>query len=193
MEEAELIQLIQNGQKEAFEVLFETYRMQAFRTAYFITGNRSTSEDVVQEAFVQCFLHIHTLKEPAKFRSWFYRILTRLAWKASDAEKKSAPTENIFETAEQSLQEDSIQSYLKKEEHYTLWEAVNSLDQKQKTSVILYYYNDMTIHEIASAMGCLEGTVKSRLFFARQKLYKKLGGKELFSGKGCENHEKSRI
>ena len=81
MEESEWIQKMQQGDDTAFFIIYEKYKNAALRTAYLITGNRYTGEDILQETFVQCCLHIKELKDPTTFKAWFYKILTRTAWK----------------------------------------------------------------------------------------------------------------
>jgi len=139
---------MQQGDDTAFFIIYEKYKNAALRTAYLITGNRYTGEDILQETFVQCCLHIKELKDPATFKAWFYKILTRTAWKFAKKEKNAVPVENIFETIE-SIEEDSEKVYLQKEEREKLMNAINSLDIKQRITIILYYYNEMSVSEIA--------------------------------------------
>lgn len=187
MEESEWIQKMQQGDDTAFFIIYEKYKNAALRTAYLITGNRYTGEDILQETFVQCCLHIKELKDPTTFKAWFYKILTRTAWKFAKKEKNAVPVENIFETIE-SIEEDSEKTYLKKEERKELMNAINSLDIKQRITIILYYYNEMSVSEIAKVTGSMEGTVKSRLFFVRKKLYQKLKTDAFFKGRVCEKN-----
>jgi RNA polymerase sigma-70 factor (ECF subfamily) len=188
VEELEWIKKMQQGDDTAFFIIYEKYKNAALRTAYLITGNRYTGEDILQETFVQCCLHIKELKDPATFKAWFYRILTRTAWKFAKKEKSAVPVENLFETIDESVEEDSEKTFLQKEERRKLLEAINQLDLKQRITVILYYYNEMSVSEIAKATGSLEGTVKSRLFFARKKLYQKLKADAFFKGRVCEKN-----
>ena len=178
-----IIEQLQKGDDSAFFLLYEAYKCSALRTAYLITGNQHTGEDILQETFVQCCLHIKELKDPTMFKSWFYKILTRTAWKFAKKEKKTVPVENIYETMEESFAEDSETNILQKEERKKLFSAINQLPVKQRTTVILYYYNELSVSEIAKITGSLEGTVKSRLFFARQKLYQTLKTDTLFQGR----------
>ena len=67
---------------------------------------------------------------------------------------------------------------LRTEEREQLWDAVQGLEIRQRTAVVLYYYNQMSTKEIAKAMGCLEGTVKSRLHTARKNLKDRLNARE---------------
>ena len=77
------------------------------------------------------------------------------------------PVEEIFDKAESALYKDSQQN-----DFQILYEAVNALDKKQRTVVVLFYFNDMPINEIAKITGSLNSTVKSQLFLARKKMKK---------------------
>ena len=170
----DLVIQIQNGENAAFEKIFEMYKVSAIRTAYLLTNNKTLAEDITQETFVQCYLKINTLKNPAQFKTWFFKILTRIAWKINTKEKEAIPVENIFEiynTTDNSSVEDN---FINKETSEKIMAAINQLEQKQKTVVLLYYYKEFSISEIANIMGCFEGTVKSRLYCARKNLKKKL-------------------
>lgn len=172
MEEA-LVRRLQAGDENAFDELFAIYQKKAVRTAALITGDAAMAEDVAQEAFVQCLLHIGELREPSRFRSWFFRTLTRSAWKAMQEKLPSADWEKITEAATA----DSYPSE-KKAAYEKLYRALDGLGRKQRTTVILYYFNDLSIREIAEATGSLEGTVKTRLFAARRRLKQMLEAEE---------------
>lgn len=173
MNEYEAVQALKSGDMSGFELLFNTYAKQGIRTAYLITSNRQTAEDILQETFIQCFTHIHTLKDNSAFRPWFYKILTRLAYKEALKAKKQIPVEDIYDKAEQAVYDrhptdsDNIYAYVCK------------LKPKHKTTVVLYYYNDMSIKDISRIMHCPQGTVKSRLNAAKATL-KKILEKEEF-------------
>lgn len=170
MSEEELVEKIQSGDMNAFEQIFEIYKNQAFRYSYLITGNIYTSEDIVQEAFIKCYTNIYDLKKSDQFKSWFFKILTRIAWKHSNKDKKAYPVDNIFDKAESETIDKSIDTYIKTQEYEILHAEIEKLDLKQKTVIILFYFNGLNVKEIAKVMGCFEGTVKSRLHSARKKL-----------------------
>ncbi len=162
--------MIQRGNPDAFEQIFNKYKNEAVRTAYLITGKRSICEDIAQEAFIKCLKHIEKLKNPGGFRAWFFRILTRTAWKYGRAAGREVPTEEPAEKAGQSGLDLLGEQYFAFEESRFLYSEINRLEPKQKTAIILYYFNGLSTKEIAKISGCLEGTVKSRLFTARKKL-----------------------
>ena len=173
MEEG-LVRRLQDGDESAFDELFALYQKKAVRTAALITGDAALAEDVVQEAFVLCLLHIKELREPSCFRPWFFRMLTRCAWKTS-GEKMHAV--DWVEALEKGSGIDEYPSE-KQAVYERLYHALDELGQKQRTTVILYYFNDLSIKEIAQATGSLEGTVKTRLFAARRRLKRALEADE---------------
>ena len=83
LEKRELMIKMKNGDDQAFDEVYRSYSGKLYRMALFITGNRSDSEDVLQETFVKCYLHRGELKDPERFESWIYQILVRTAgrWK----------------------------------------------------------------------------------------------------------------
>lgn len=170
LKETDLIEKVQEGNLQAFEQLFEIYKHKALRTVYLMTGDKALSEDIVQEAFVTCYRSIKGLKKTEYFKTWFFKLLTRMTWHYMKKEKKYIPTEDIIGMAETYSKESWIVESNKKETSSELYEEILKLDIKLQTTVILYYYNNFTVKEIAKIMSCLEGTVKSRLHTARKKL-----------------------
>ena len=189
MNETEVVKKIQAGDMNAFEEIFEIYKNQANRYAYLITNNKFTSEDFVQETFVKCYLKIKDLKNVEQFKSWLFKILTRTAWDYMKKDKAVLPVEDIFEKAKNENIDKSLHSYIRNEESKMLRAEIDNLELKQKTVIVLYYFNGFTIKEIAKIMGCFEGTVKSRLHSARKNLKVALmnvNSAQSNSKKGCE-------
>lgn len=170
MNETDLIINIRNGDSDAFTKLYDRYKNNAVRTAYLITGNQASAEDVAQEAFVKCYLEIGKLQNPECFRTWFYRLLVRIAWRHAKVEKRDVPVEDVYEESRPSGGRSTEQEYLDAETSDILYKQIRKLDKKKRTAVMLYYYSGLSTKEIAQVMGCLEGTVKSRLHFARKTL-----------------------
>lgn len=180
-----LIMHMTEGDEAAFDELYRSYSGKLYRMAYFITGNRSDSEDILQETFVKCFLHRKELKQPERFESWLYQILVRTAWRSEKRRKgkREISFDGILDNEEDTgmaerIQRDDkaepLEHVLKKEMSSELWRAVNRLGMKHRTVILLYYYNDLSTKEIAVMTGTLEGTVKSRLHKARLLLREQL-------------------
>lgn len=168
-ETAAWVRRMQMGDETAFDSLFAVYQQKAVRTAALITGDVSLAEDITQEAFVICLLRMNCLREPERFQSWFFRILTRCAWKAM--EKRARHSMGWGEEMEVLIPPvfDCYPSE-KKAEYEKLYLALEGLGKKQRTTVILYYFNDLSIKEIAHITASLETTVKTRLFAAKKRL-----------------------
>lgn len=167
MTDEELVRRWQHGDRQAFDELYERFRDEAYRTACLITGNRADGEDLAQEAFVQCALHIGSLKDGAKFRPWLMRLLSRSAWKYCKKRRREQPVCELFETGEG---ESALSAVIRSEEQRALYKALLSLDEARRTVTVLYYFNDLSVKEIAQATGTFDGTVKSRLHSARRML-----------------------
>lgn len=142
---------------DAFDELFVRYQTQTLRTAVLITGNYQDSENILQETFIKCYQSLPQLKNPAQFKTWLYRILTRTAWAYCKKQKKEQPVEEIYDVYQASLplEKSSLELVTETEEQQRLLAAVSQLQPKQKTVIVLHYYNGFSIEEIAKATGAL--------------------------------------
>lgn len=165
----ELIRRMMADDREAFDQLMESYYPKTLRMAYLISGSLADSEDIVQETFVLCYLNRGKIREPRYFERWLYKTLTREAWRICRRSRREQPVEEVF--AENTPGNASVlDEVIKQSGDRELYLAIAGLPAKQRTAVVLYYFNSMSTKEIAGVMGCLEGTVKSRLFTARNNL-----------------------
>lgn len=184
-EKKALVERMLGGSEAAFDELYRSCSGKLYRMAYFITGNRSDSEDILQETFVKCFLHRDKLREPERFEPWLYQILVRTAWRAEKRKKSRSELsfEGILDQEEDHIKAEWIEkderekgplgAVLEAETAAQIRDALKMLDVKYRTVILLYYYNELSTKEIARVTGTMEGTVKSRLFKAR-KLLKRL-------------------
>jgi len=170
----ELVLMVQKGDENAFDMLFERYKNEAVRTAFLITGNQSICEDIAQEAFIKCYGSIGGLDNPKAFRAWFYRILTRIAWKYGKAAGRETADEDIIEKADAACTDISFERHMRSEINRLLYSEISRLEPRKKAVIVLYYFDGLSTKEIASALNCFEGTVKSRLHSAREELKKAL-------------------
>jgi RNA polymerase sigma-70 factor (ECF subfamily) len=140
-----------------------------------ISGSRGIAEDIVQEAFIQAFSRIKDLHDPARFELWFYRILMRTGWCMAKKQAQAVPVDDermdiLIAAADPHSALDDCETGL------TVKKALERLSLPLKTVIVLHYFNDLSIKEIASVLGCFQGTVKSRLHHAKQKLFDELYG-----------------
>lgn len=168
--DGELVQAFCGGDEAAFGELYRRYQGGVYRSAFLIVGNSSDSENVLQDTFIKAWQNLHSLRDPARFQPWLWRIMVRTAW-ACCKKRREEPRE-CPEPA--GVGESLLDGVLRNERRGELLAAVDSLGIKQRTVVILYYYDEMSVQEIAEATGALPGTVKSRLWAARRQLKKQL-------------------
>ncbi len=173
MTEERIIEELKQGNISFLDELFEIYGAPALKTAYLITLDRYMAEDILQETFIQCCRNIGSLKDNSAFKPWFYKILTRLAFREIKKAKKLVPVEDVY-TRDTAVSDE----YFKDRENSGLYTYIDKLKPKLKTTLILFYYDEMSIKEIARAMSCNEGTVKSRLSRARKQLKCLIGSRE---------------
>ena len=153
--------------RELLDELYERYKDDAYRLACLITGSRTDGEDLAQEAFVTCAQSIKSLRDGSKFRPWLLKTLSRAAWKYCRKAKRETPVSEFFDAGES---ESALSAVLRTDEQRRLYAALDTLDEKRRVTVVLYYFDDRSVREIAQATGVTEGTVKSRLFSARRHL-----------------------
>lgn len=172
MDHRELVVRLKNNDRSAFDELYEFYKNDLLRMAYVITHSLSDSEDIVQETFVKCFLNISQLRDDSQFKSWLYQILHRTAWQFMKKKDRETPSED-FPTTEAHIPS-SLNNVIKDENRSEIWNAIQNLSPKHRSVIVLFYYSRFSTKEIAKTLGCLEGTVKSRLNTARKQLKKSL-------------------
>lgn len=195
MEDETLVRAFQEGNTGAFGQLYERYKSQVLRTAFLIVGNHCDSENVLQDSFIKVWKSLPGLKDPARFRPWLWRIVIRTAWEYCRRRDVEQPVEAVWDACPMCDEQapDSLDIIMQAENHKDLLGAVNKLDLKQRTVIILYYYNELSVQEIAAATGALPGTVKSRLWAARRKLRRALAGGEYFTGEVEMDETRSHV
>lgn len=171
---------MKRGDESAFDWLYSEYVGKLYRMAFFITGNQADSEDVVQETFVKCYLRKDSIRDEQAFEAWLYQILVRTAWRNQKSKKSDFSLDEITGEETESamgqwIQSDSravqpLEEVLKEEESRRIAQAIRKLEWRQRTVVMLYYFNELSVEEIARITGSFAGTVKSRLFRARKNL-----------------------
>ncbi|MDP4177923.1 MAG: sigma-70 family RNA polymerase sigma factor [Bacillota bacterium] len=179
MIDVNLIMAAQNQDEDAFRTIFNQYYKKIYKTSYFILMDSSQAEDVVQETLLQVYLKINKLSDVLSFERWVYRITVNTCYEfmRKKNNKNEYSLEDFLEIFPNSLVSAEISpenSMMQNELQRKVLEAIYKLPLKHRIVVILYYYNDMNINEIANVTKSLQGTVKSRLFYARKILKKSL-------------------
>ena len=175
-EDGEWIPLIRRGDLAAFEALYDKYKGQAYRTALAITRDQGAAEDILQECFLRVYAHIDKIDVTRPLSPWIHRIAVNLSYNWVTKRKRWFPS--LEEVIEQFVGDHhgSPEHILEREElQRIVQEAIHSLSFAQRVVVILFYLNGFSLEEIAYILDCPVGTVKSRLYYGRENLRRKLG------------------
>ena len=176
-DEQELIARAQNGDTEAFNPLVYKYQQKIYNLIYRKVGDRETAEDLCQEVFLKAWQALPNFKEQSVFYTWLYQI----AFNCSIDYIRKRNREIIFaceelpQNADDGLpmlqtQPSPCQILEKEELGHIIRKATHKLPLGQRSVLYLRYWEDLPIKEIALRLGKSEGTVKTYLYHARQKL-----------------------
>lgn len=172
LEESELVERAQSGEIEAFEELVRTYQQLALRTAQVISGNAAEAQDAAQEAFVKAFYALGRFRSGASFRPWLLRIVANEAINRRRAARRKANL--VLRVAESRPPDGAAPSpesaALAHELRQELLDAVNRLRAEDRLVIAYRYFMDLSEAEMAEALECPRGTVKSRLSRALKRL-----------------------
>ena len=166
------------GNREAFRHLVERYKDVLFGTAVLMTSNRAVSEEIVQEALLSAWRGIGGFKSGRPFKPWLMRILVNEV--LARQRRKSVPTVPLSDRELISVPSEDEESGAF-EGKAAVRQAISDLVPVQKQVVVLRYFAELSVPEVARAMGVREGTVKSRLHRALARLRESLEevGKEV--------------
>ncbi|MBC7328840.1 sigma-70 family RNA polymerase sigma factor [bacterium] len=174
-----LVQRSKDGDKEAFDILVQRYRASLFRFVYHCLHNREDAEDIAQEAFVRAYISLSQLKDNALFRTWLFRIALNLIRDNKRAAKRN-PTLSFDSYAEgddthAETKGDNVDPSDDDSELLArLRTEIALLPSELREVIILRDLQGFSYEEIAKMINCPLGTVKSRLFYARQILRERL-------------------
>ncbi len=143
-----------------------------FGVAYFVLQNRADAEDVAQDALVKAYLSLASLRDRERFRAWIARIAWRLAINRLRANNVRTRYEEM--NREHGHFPTAIEAVLAKERSNRLWNAIDRLPERFRSIVILTGIDEHEIAQVARLLDLPAGTVKSRLFRARNRLRKML-------------------
>lgn len=179
-----LVEMTLLGSGKAFEELVIRYENKVFGTAYKVTKNKFSAEDVSQDAFVSAWIKLNTLKDKTKFGSWVCSIAKNSAI-GLVRHYRGAFSDVCFELLENTDLGESkseLTSFYERERDEGLRETVETLSEKIRETVKLHYFEEMSVEEIAKRQNIPQGTVKWRLAEGRKRLRKEYGIMENSSG-----------
>jgi len=178
-----LVERVQRGDKRAFELLVEKYQRKLARLVSRLVRDPGEVEDVTQEAFVKAYRALPSFRGESAFYTWLYRIAINTAKNYLVAMGRRAPTSTEvdaeeaegYESGEQLRDINTPESLLlSKEIAATVNGAIDSLPEELRSAIQLRELEGMSYEEIAKLMECPIGTVRSRIFRAREAIAEKL-------------------
>jgi len=179
----ELIRRTLGGDEDAFRELVERYKGRAFAVAAGIVGDRDDALDVVQESFVKAYYKLKDFRFGSNFYTWFYRLLVNQAidrWRKETRSGEVSLDESWL--SEEVAPPDAFRDSATPEELLenrqlgdALQKAIAALPEHHRAVILLREVEGMAYEEIAKTLGCSQGTVMSRLHYAREKLKSALG------------------
>lgn len=169
--ESQLIRHLQNGDLTALGTLFERYKALVYRTALAITRDERAAEDILQECFVRLYTYAASVDANRPLKPWLYRVTVNLSYDWS-AKKPLQAIDDILEWLT-GLPGAFPAPDRKAEEQETLKmvrEVVAQLPPPHRAVIVLFYMENLSLDEIADVLDLPVGTVKSRLYYARERL-----------------------
>lgn len=178
----ELVARVQKGDKRAFDLLVRKYQHKVINLISRFVRDHSEVYDVAQEAFIKAYRALPNFRGDAAFYTWLYRIAINTAKNFLVARGRKLPTVDIdAQEAEQYVGESSLKDYetperlaLKDEIEATVFKAIEDLPEDLRIAITLREMEGMSYEEIAEAMQCPIGTVRSRIFRAREAIDNRL-------------------
>lgn len=161
--ECELVQQAVNGCDKSFEILIKNHKEYLYKTAFLYVKNEHDALDIYQETVYKAYINLSNLRNHNLFKTWITKILINNV--------------NIKNRHYNKFQDEQVDDYIGEieysniEEKIDLYDAIDKLDEKYKTPIILQYFHDLTILQIAEIIECNENTVKSYIKRAKKKLY----------------------
>ncbi len=177
LDDTALVNQSKSGNLDAFNELVKRYESKVYTIAYRFTGNHADASDLAQEAFIKAYRGLNSFRGDASFATWLYKIVSNVCRDElrKQQRKKNVSLEDLVvnpgnarhlesteQTPEEYIESDEIQRLVQQQ--------LNNLPEEQRLILVMREIQGLTYDEIAVALDCNLGTVKSRLNRARQNL-----------------------
>jgi len=170
-----VIEACQQGDRAAFQLLFETYKDKVFSIAVYSSGgDRAVADDVTQQIFLKLFTAIRQFRGDSEFTTWLYRLVVNACLDERRRRRRLLPWGETVAMRNSSEKKPQEKQYARLEVAEAVREAIGELKPKFRLPILLKYIEGLSYEEIASVMGCSKGTVASRLNRGHSQLAKRL-------------------
>jgi RNA polymerase sigma-70 factor, ECF subfamily len=170
-----VIEACQQGDRAAFQLLFETYKDKVFSIAVYSSGgDRAAADDVTQQIFLKLFTAIRQFRGDSEFSTWLYRLVVNACLDERRRRRRLLPWGETVAMRNPSEKKPQEKQYARLEVQEAVQAAIGELKPKFRLPILLKYIEGLSYDEIASVMGCSKGTVASRLNRGHSQLAKRL-------------------
>ena len=181
--DAALVTRVQQGDKKAFDLLVLKYQRKIIRLLSRMIRDQNEIEDVAQEAFIKAYKALPQFRGDSAFYTWLYRISINTArnWLSQNSRRPSSPNMNVSENDETFSEIDNLTDshtpeaeMVSREIAASVNQTIESLPDELRQAIVMREIDCMSYEDIALAMSCPIGTVRSRIFRAREAIATKL-------------------
>ncbi len=166
-----LVARLQDDDLEALGELYERYKTSVYRTALAITRDEKAAEDILQEAFLRVHSYAHSIDKTVSLGPWLYRVTVNLAYSWTRQVKRWLHSlQDVLDRWASPAQWYPEAIAEEEEWRQSLQQAVDALPSRHRVVVILHYLEGLSLKDISYIIDVPEGTVKSRLHYARESL-----------------------
>ena len=169
-----VIHACQEGDREAFRLLFEAYKDRVFSIACYSLGDETAADDITQQIFVKLFTRIGQFRGDSEFTTWLYRLVINACLDERRRQRRLLPVAEFLPMSKAAYRKSPEPGYERREIAGSVREAIGGLKPKMRLPILLKYIEGLSYEEIAAVLGCSKGTVASRLNRAHKALAKKL-------------------
>jgi RNA polymerase sigma-70 factor (ECF subfamily) len=170
-----IIDACRQGDREAFRLLFESYKDRVYSIAlFFLDGDEASAEDITQEVFLRLFTRIGQFRNEADFATWLYRLVANACVDEQRRRKRVVFFGDVGEMPGVGEEPSLGEPYRRLEITDAVKAAVADLQPTLRMTILLKYFEELSYEEMAKALGCSQGTVASRLHRSLKILARKL-------------------
>ncbi len=172
----DLIVRLQNADLVALGELFERYRTRVYRTALAIVRDQAAAEDILQDCFLKVYANAQRIDIDRPLAPWLYRVTVNLSYTwLSRGKNWRTSLDNVVGHLASPMRHAPDHVTEQTEMRQNVRKAIGALSLDQRVVIVLYYLNNLGLQEIAEILDLPVGTVKSRLYYARENLRAQLG------------------
>jgi RNA polymerase sigma-70 factor (ECF subfamily) len=175
--ETRVVESCQQGDREAFRLLFETHKDKVYSIAlYFFGGDAALAADITQQVFLKLFTRISQFRHQSEFNTWLYRLTTNTCIDEQRKRRRFSPLPDALSSRGTHAAIPAAEArFMRLELADSVRDAIATLKPKLRIAILLKYFEEFSYEEIAVALNCSKGTVASRLNRGHRILAQRLG------------------